>query len=48
MPVRIWMSWSAVLACYSGAGFHDDIRTVTTRHPNTLLVTLNELYPETN
>jgi AAA+ ATPase superfamily predicted ATPase len=39
---------TTVLACYSGAGFHDDIRTATTdRRPYTRLVGLNDLYSAT-
>jgi AAA+ ATPase superfamily predicted ATPase len=38
---------TTLLACYSGAGFHDDLRTAATRRLDTLLVTLNDIYPET-
>jgi len=31
-----------VLACYSGAGFHDDLRAA--RNPRLALVTLDEIY----
>jgi uncharacterized protein len=37
---------ATVLACYSGAGFHDDLRTATAGHPNILLATLDHLYPD--
>jgi hypothetical protein len=39
---------ATVLACYSGAGFHDDLRTAATRHPYTRLITLSDMYPETH
>jgi AAA+ ATPase superfamily predicted ATPase len=38
---------ATVLACYSGAGFHDDIRAPATTHPYTRLVGLHDLYPTT-
>lgn len=37
---------TTVLACYSGAGFHDDLRSPGTP-PNTRLVTLTDIYPAT-
>jgi hypothetical protein len=33
-----------VLACYSGAGFHDDLRT--TKDPRLALITLDEIYAQ--
>ena len=39
---------STVLACYSGAGFHEDIRTAATGPLYTRLITLNDIYPETH
>jgi hypothetical protein len=37
---------TTVLACYSGSGFHHDLRTAA-RRTNTLLATLNDMYPGT-
>ncbi|HEX6468398.1 MAG TPA: ATP-binding protein [Streptosporangiaceae bacterium] len=37
---------ATVLACYGGAGFHDDLRAAASEQPDTLLVTLDDIYQE--
>jgi AAA+ ATPase superfamily predicted ATPase len=44
LSVRGFDTSETVLACYSGAGFDDDLRSLAAREPRTLLVDLDRLY----